>query len=569
MFSLFTTFYLVENNKERQRELLFCLQKNVQNTLIQNVYIFLDGNNNDFTKKYINENIADTTKIKFIYIKKIPTYGDWIEYSKHFANTLGDVSVFTNADIYLDDSIEGIKSYVEQKESIVCLSRHEVVSDNEFVPHPNPQWSQDLWAISKQNILNITNTFFVDELNITPTGVYRCDNKLAYIFAMRGWLIYNPFPSIKCYHLQKDVSRSYGKLDTNIVGGLCFPSPTNNSSTLSVLDISVMPVKVGNITKCTINKYLERNLSPETGTNSVSNIEINTIASTLLSSNQIKNNNVPIVILCKNGIKNNTIEITEHAIKQAIHFKNKVYLISDFQINVKSKYFEQYNIENYYSKEYNQFNENYLHLNTNSKDFECTCFNRHIILNNFMHRKNLQAVFHMDYDVLIYCNIEKIKHIYNTFDFTLSKNQCSHNSFFTRNMYDAFVGILIDTYSLKEKHFLFKDFIKIFDNMQKANKTGGICDMTLLKHFATRKECNNKYTYGEMTDIINDTTFDYFIKNTEDYEVNPTLHIKNIVFKNNLPYCYNVTLNKLIQFNSLHFQGKYKQLIADYITYNK
>lgn len=260
MFSLFTTFYLVESNEERQKELLFCLQKNVQNTLIQNVYIFLDGNNEDSIKKYVNENITDTTKIKFIYIKRIPTYGDWIEYSKCFANTLGDVSIFTNADIYLDESIEGIKSYVEQKESIVCLSRHEVVSETENTPHPNPQWSQDLWAISKENILSITNTFFIDELNITPTGVYRCDNKLAYIFAMRGWVIYNPFPSIKCYHLQKDIKRTYGRFDLNMIGGLCFVGIIDTPAVPSDLDISIMPTKVGNITKCAINKYLHKNL---------------------------------------------------------------------------------------------------------------------------------------------------------------------------------------------------------------------------------------------------------------------------------------------------------------------
>ena len=120
-----------------------------------------------------------------------------------------------------------------------------------------------------------------------------------------------------------------------------------------------------------------------------------------------------------------------------------------------------------------------------------------------------------------------------------------------------------------EQHFLFRDFNRIFNDMQKLNKTGGIDDMTLLNHFTTRKECNNKFTCGEMMDIINDTTFDYYIKHTEDYEIASTLPIKNIIFKEGLPHCYNTTLNKLIQFNSLHFQGKYKELMKDYITYNK
>lgn len=262
MFTLFTTFFLTRD-QDRQNELLFCLEKNHQNIFIKNIYIFLDGKDDEQTKKYIYSNLTSTVKINFIDIKRIPTYGDWIKYSKVFANVLSDISLFTNADIFLDKSIVSIKLYIKQTESIVCLSRHEVVSETETTPHPNPQWSQDLWAISKENILNITNTFFINELDITPTGVYRCDNKLAYIFAMRGWLIYNPFPSIKCYHLQKDVSRSYGKLDTNIIGSLCFPYPTNKPNSPSELDISVMPVKIGKIIKCTINKYLEKNLTPK------------------------------------------------------------------------------------------------------------------------------------------------------------------------------------------------------------------------------------------------------------------------------------------------------------------
>lgn len=263
MFSLFTTFFLTPNDNERQKELLHCLDKNNANKFISNIYILLDGKEEEQTKRYIQENIKDSSRIKFVNIKRVPTYGDWIQYSKWFLHELGEVSIFTNADVYLDETIEQIKDYTKEQESIVCLSRHELISETELTPHPNPQWSQDLWAISKENISNITSTFFMDELSITTTGVYRCDNKLAYLFAMRGWKIFNPFPAIKCIHLQKSPARSYGKLDTNIVGGLCFPAPTNDSSAPSILDISVMPVRVGNITKCAINKYLERNLFPE------------------------------------------------------------------------------------------------------------------------------------------------------------------------------------------------------------------------------------------------------------------------------------------------------------------
>ena len=263
MLTLFTTFFLSED-RDRQQELLLCLQKNNENSLIKNIFIFLDGQKDEEVKTYISDNLTNTNKLTFIKLGQLPTYGDWVTYSKEYISELDDISVFINADIYVDETILKLKDFTKEVESIVCLSRHDINKDNEIVPHPNPHWSQDLWAVSKENILKIINTFFIDELNITCTGVYRCDNKLAYIFAMRGWVIYNPYLVIKCYHVQKNIARNYSKFDVDIVGGLCFVSVTDSPEKPSELDISVMPVKVGKITKCAINKYLQKNLFPET-----------------------------------------------------------------------------------------------------------------------------------------------------------------------------------------------------------------------------------------------------------------------------------------------------------------
>lgn len=258
MISLFTTFFLTPDDSERQEELLFCLNANINNQLIKSIYIFLDGKYTEEIKELINKTI-NTDKIKYLNIGKIPSYGDWINYSKYFLDKLEEITVFANADIYTDTDLAKLQDFLKPPETIVCLSRHNV-QRGEIIPHPNPQWSQDLWAISKKNITAIDNLVFVNELSAYSTGAYRCDNKLAYLFAMRGWVIYNPFPIIKCFHLQKSNSRKYGKFDLDVVGGLCFPSPTEDPAKPSDLDISVMPAKVGNITKCAINKFLHKNL---------------------------------------------------------------------------------------------------------------------------------------------------------------------------------------------------------------------------------------------------------------------------------------------------------------------
>lgn len=257
MVSLFTTFFLSQD-LERQQELITALQHNVNNPEIKTIYIFLDGTDEEATRNVIKENV-ETNKIKFLNIKRIPTYGDWIEYSKLFRDEIEDISIYVNADIYTDNTINVLKEYLNTPESIVCLSRHDVGLEG-IMPHPNPHWSQDLWAISKQNILNITNQCFLDELNITRTGMYRCDNKLAFLFTMRGWTIFNPQKQINCFHIQKNTERSYGRFDLNMIGGLCFVGITDTPAVPSDLDVSIMPTKVGNITKCAINKYLHKNL---------------------------------------------------------------------------------------------------------------------------------------------------------------------------------------------------------------------------------------------------------------------------------------------------------------------
>ena len=185
-----------------------------------------------------------------------------------------------------------------------------------------------------------------------------------------------------------------------------------------------------------------------------------------------------------------------------------------------------------------------------------------------MSSHKFQNVFHLDYDVLLYTNINDIKHYYKDYDFTLSHGSSPHTSFFTYKMYVDLIEKILKTYTERENYFWYRYMKNIFTKMQTAGSTGGVCDMTFLNHFKKLKECNTKFLCGETTDIIDDTTFDHIIKDHKDYE-SDNKGIKNIIFKDNIPYCYNNNLNKLIRFNSLHFQGKYKELIKDYITYNK
>jgi len=253
--NLFTTYFKPES-EDRQKELDYCLTQNLKNQYINKINIFLDQNTRSSDLYRFFEEIDDyiySNKLNFIKINRIPTYKDWIDYS--IKNN--DISIFANADIYFDDSINKVYKYLEKPNSLMCLSRYEDF-DEHIVPHENPQWSQDSWIInfSKEN-----NFSFIKELDV-PTGKYRCDNKVAYIFSVQGWDLYNPFYEIKSYHRHKSKKRTYDQADTSIIGSLAFVSPTTNPETPSIVEYHIMPIKAANIKKeAIVSPWLENRIS--------------------------------------------------------------------------------------------------------------------------------------------------------------------------------------------------------------------------------------------------------------------------------------------------------------------
>ena len=241
MKTLFTT-YFTSKTKERQEEIDFCLSSNIKNHNIDLISVFIDSSTN---KSHLDNLTGENSKLKVIQIQGPPTYKDWLSTSSE------GISIFANADVYLDDSISKASEYLKYPNRIICLSRHEDEPDG-ITEHKNPHWSQDLWAI---NFNHKNNLSFIEELNI-PTGKCRCDNKMACIFAMNGWEIYNPFREIKCYHKHNSGIRNYDKLDTSVLGCLGFVHTDCNPDSPSEIEICVMPAKSEKIKKVYLSTWL-------------------------------------------------------------------------------------------------------------------------------------------------------------------------------------------------------------------------------------------------------------------------------------------------------------------------
>jgi hypothetical protein len=85
--------------------------------------------------------------------------------------------------------------------------------------------------------------------------------------------------------------------------------------------------------------------------------------------------------------------------------------------------------------------------------------------------------------------------------------------------------------------------------------------MTLLE-FYSYLNCG---MIGEMMHIIDGSTYDHNINESDQYFRMSGQNIKEVSFFEGLPYCHQTTTGKEIRFNTLHFQGPAKRFLADYV----
>ncbi len=239
---LFTPYFRART-QERQRELDYCLKQNLACTDIKKVFLLVDDGH--------TPPVSDE-KIEIINIPSRPTYRQWIEISRDAHPSA--ISILANTDIHFDDSLGKIRDVLAPAKSFLALSRYEKVGED-LVPHPNPHWSQDVWAIHTGSDVSES---FLKSLEV-PLGVPRCDNKIAYLFAVQGWRICNPFKFLRSIHVHETQQRSYDKkLDLTVVGGVAYVHPGQAPSDPAEIEVDVWAKNADAIQSVKLNKSLDR-----------------------------------------------------------------------------------------------------------------------------------------------------------------------------------------------------------------------------------------------------------------------------------------------------------------------
>jgi tetratricopeptide (TPR) repeat protein len=240
---LFTPYYQA-NQPERQDELIYCLKKNIECPEIEKIVLLIDDG-------YQPE--LESPKIEIVQLSSRATYLDWIELTqKKFPDK---ISVLANTDIYLDESIAGLREiFSANPNGLVAISRHEQQGSEQTL-HENPHQSQDVWAVCG----DYKFTESLKKSLSVPLGLPRCDAKIAYLFSVHGAKVYNPCNHIKIVHVHETQSRSYDKYgDTTILGSTAWVYPSENLSQPSKLKMNVWTLNPDEVENIQINHSLIR-----------------------------------------------------------------------------------------------------------------------------------------------------------------------------------------------------------------------------------------------------------------------------------------------------------------------
>jgi hypothetical protein len=191
MIKLYTSYYN-EPNQERAKELRECLLKNIDNVLIDKIYIII-GNELQVSDVKISDKI-----IPYVFSSK-PTYADYFNLVNDVSEE-NDVNIISNSDIFFDETLQLISQLKEN--DCWALSRWEINQDksNGDIIQSNGD-SQDCW-IFKGKIKTLEYCNF-------SLGIMGCDNRIAYEIQKASYEITNPCLSIKTWHLHNTNHRNY------------------------------------------------------------------------------------------------------------------------------------------------------------------------------------------------------------------------------------------------------------------------------------------------------------------------------------------------------------------------
>jgi len=275
---------------------------------------------------------------------------------------------------------------------------------------------------------------------------------------------------------------------------------------------------------------------------------------------------IPIVFTHRVGVKAGDQKYLGYAIRQAQQYNPRVILVGDMAYASLEVEFYEYAR---YAQGGELFEAHYVHMCTNPREFEVYHMRRHFMLRQFMEAQGLEKMFLCDSDVMVYCDIAEAESTLGDYDVACSFSEeqwpyrwsaSPHVSYWSRGTCAEFCDYMWRTYTTPR---MFAHLKEKWDWHQRTGTMGGVCDMTLLWLFAQDRKAIN------LAQVRDGATFDKNMNTSENWaldEYRMKDGFKEIAWRHNQPYGFNLKRGEWIRFNTLHFQGgeRRKRLLWDY-----
>lgn len=209
--------YYINSNKERKNELDYCLKRNINSNYFSKIILL---NEKIYTKEQMNLSTEEFNKIIQVNIQVRLNFGLVLEYITNNKDMLNGYIVFSNNDIFFDDSINYLRhTSLSIKKGIYALLIHDIKTTEDLnnLENTKPRskflrnsskfkkiltpvnYSQDTWILHT-NQLSLQDKNLIEQSKLIEFGLNSCDNKIAYIFKNNGFTVYNMYKLIKTYH---------------------------------------------------------------------------------------------------------------------------------------------------------------------------------------------------------------------------------------------------------------------------------------------------------------------------------------------------------------------------------
>jgi len=260
----------------------------------------------------------------------------------------------------------------------------------------------------------------------------------------------------------------------------------------------------------------------------------------------------------------------EYSLRQAAYTNpdSEIILLGD-ESNVCFDFVTHVDMKNYFRRA-GEFTKIYRHYSTNPYGYELFCFQRWLILEDYLLDRGCEEVFVCDSDVMLYSNITGLMASdYPDIDagvmFGVSEEYVSVSLSYWKTEYlKCFNECILNTY--KDENFM-KDLEKSWHEIIAEKKVGAISDMTISEHFYHKYR--NRIKIVSLVETRNGSFFDININLQENFypeEYQMRFGKKKLLWENKIPYGYSLMQKKFIRFNCIHCQGPAKFSVSQYYT---